>query len=135
MGSPTSSFFSEIYLQYIENTAIYAILRHNNVAGYFRYADDIPIAYNKTTTIILDDFNSFNKLVPTMRFTMESEIDDKINFLDFTITKEQGKLSFNIYRKPTTIDYIIPNDSCHPVEHKLPALRYLTNRMNTYNGQ
>lgn len=36
MGSPTWSIFSEIYLQYIENTAIYDGLRHNNTAGYLR---------------------------------------------------------------------------------------------------
>jgi hypothetical protein len=30
-------------------------------------------------------------------------------------------------------DTIIPNDSCHPHEQKHAAIRYLTNRMNTYN--
>ena len=30
-------------------------------------------------------------------------------------------------------DTIIRNDSCHPQEHKLAAIRYLTNRMETYN--
>jgi hypothetical protein len=29
-------------------------------------------------------------------------------------------------------DIIIPNDSCHPREHKTAAIRYY-NRMNTYN--
>jgi hypothetical protein len=90
-------FFSEICLQYIENTAIYDILRHNNIAGYFRYVDDILINYNKTTTDILDVFNSFNTLMPTMKFTIESEMENKINFMDITIVKERDKLAFNIY--------------------------------------
>jgi len=30
MGSPSSSLFSEIYLQYIENTAVFDILVHND---------------------------------------------------------------------------------------------------------
>ena len=68
-----------------------------------------------------------------MKFTMESEIDDKISFLDITIMKEQNKLAFNIYRKPTSTDSIIPNGSCHPPEPKLAAISYLTNRMNTNN--
>jgi hypothetical protein len=133
MGSPASSIFSEIYLQYIENTAICGILRHNNIAGYFRYADDTLTVHNKTTTDILYVFNSFHRLMPTMKFTMQNEIDDKINFLDLTIMKEPDKLALNIYRKPTTTDSIIPNDSCHPIEHKLAAIRYLTSRMNTYS--
>jgi len=38
---------------------------------------------------------------------------------------------FNIYRKRTAAD-IIPNDSCHPLEHKLAAIRYLLNSLSTY---
>ena len=33
---------------------------------------------------------------------------------------------------PTYTDTIIPDDSCHPKEHKLAAIRYFYNRMNTY---
>jgi len=39
----------------------------------------------------------------------------------------------NIYRKPTTTDSIIPNNSCHPIEQKKAAIHYLYNRMHTYN--
>jgi hypothetical protein len=52
MGSPMSSIFSEIYLLYMENTAIYDILLHNNIPGYFHYVDNILIVYDKTTTVI-----------------------------------------------------------------------------------
>jgi len=69
----------------------------------------------------------------TMKFTTEGEKKYKINFLDITILKENDNLSFYIYRKPTTTDTIIPIDSCHPQEHKLAAIRYLANRMETYN--
>ena len=56
-------------------------------------------------------------------------MNNKIKFLDVTIMKEQGKFAFNMHRKPTTTDPIIPNDSCHIHEHKHAALTYLTNRM------
>jgi hypothetical protein len=36
MGSPTSSIFSEMYLQYKECTDIFVILIRNNIMGYFR---------------------------------------------------------------------------------------------------
>jgi hypothetical protein len=28
---------------------------------------------------------------------------------------------------------VIPSDSCHPQEHTLAAIKYLTKRMETYN--
>jgi hypothetical protein len=37
----------------------------------------------------------------------------------------------DIYTKRTAAD-IIPNDSFHPLEHKLAAIRYLPNRLSTY---
>jgi hypothetical protein len=49
MGAPTSSILSEIYLQYMENTKIFYILRNSRIEGYYRYVDDILIAYNETT--------------------------------------------------------------------------------------
>jgi len=38
----------------------------------------------------------------------------------------------DIYRKPATTDVVIPNDSCHPREDKIAAIRYFHNRMKTY---
>jgi hypothetical protein len=60
------------------------------------------------------------------------QVDNKLNYLDITIENNNNIFTFNIYRKPTTTDLIIPHDSCHPTEHKLAAIRYMTNRKNTY---
>jgi hypothetical protein len=38
-----------------------------------------------------------------------------------------------IFRKPTTKDCIILKSSCHPLEHKLAAIRYFHYRLNTYH--
>jgi len=73
----------------------------------------------------------FNNIVPSMKFTSEKEQNNKINFLDITITKNHEGLSFEIYRKPTATDIIIPNGSCHPREHKSAAIRYYCNRLKT----
>jgi hypothetical protein len=69
---------------------------------------------------------------PKMKFTIKVESDNKINYLDITILKTYNKLSFGIYRKPTTSDLITHNDSCHPYEHKKAAINYLINRMKQY---
>lgn len=59
--------------------------------------------------------------MPTMNFTNE-EVNNKITILDITISKENNNVSFDIYRNPTLTDNIIPQDPCHPTEHKLPAI-------------
>jgi hypothetical protein len=46
--------------------------------------------------------------------------------------KDNNRISFDIYRKPTTTDIIIPRESCHPMEQKLSAIRYIQNRNETY---
>jgi hypothetical protein len=78
---------------------------------------------------VLDDFNS---AIPNMKFTLEKEENNKINFLDITIDEGHDSLLFEIYRRPITPDAIIPNDSCHPGEHKTSAIRYFFNRMKSY---
>ena len=82
------------------------------------------IVYNesKQTDRLL---HQFNNITPKMKFTIQKEVECKINFLDITISRDLEKLSIDIYRKPTYSDIIIPRDSCHPTEHKLAAIRYL----------
>jgi hypothetical protein len=133
MGAPTSAILSEIYLQNLECTKIIKVLTDNNVLGYFRYVDDILIVYNDTSTDVQEVYRAFNSLTTTIRFTTENETDNKIKFLDITIHKERNIFSFNIFRKTTATDIIIPKDSCHPPEHKQVAIRYLLNRMETYH--
>ena len=74
----------------------------------------------------------FNKLQPTINFTIEKEKHKSINFLDIGIYRGRENLQFSIHRKHTATDIIIPNDSCHPQEHKISGIKYLTDRVNNY---
>ena len=74
----------------------------------------------------------FSNISPTSTFTMETENNNQINFLDITIQKIDHEINFNIYRNPTTTDTIIPYDSCHPPEQKFAAIRYLAYRLMNY---
>jgi len=132
MDAPTSSILCEIYLQHLENTRIFNILRNSGIEGYFRYVDDILLIYNKNRRDIGEIVHS-NDLTPSLNFTLEREVDNKLNFLDISIIKTADRISSDIYRKPATSDVIIPNDSCHPQEQKMAAIRYFQNRINTYD--
>jgi hypothetical protein len=63
---------------------------------------------------------------------MEKQINNKLNYLDITVENTHNIFTINIYRKPTSTDLIMHNESCHPTEQKNAAICYLTNRMNTY---
>jgi hypothetical protein len=86
----------------------------------------------KATLTANEVLNSFNDSTPTMHFTIEEERNNQLNFLYVTIKKDNNRISFDIYKKPTSTDIIIPQESCHPVEQKLSAIRYLQNRIETY---
>jgi hypothetical protein len=58
------------------------------------------------------------------------EINNCINFLDLTISRESSGLDISIYRKPTATDTTINYMSNHPTEHKMTA-RFLTRRILT----
>jgi len=123
MGAPTSSFLSEIYLQFVENTKIFDLLCSSRVEGYYRHADDILIIYDENHTNREEVQKSFNNITTGLHFTLEREEDHKINFQDLAITRTENGLSYDIFQKHTTTDTIIPHDSCHPLEQKVAAVR------------
>ena len=85
MGAPTSSILSEIYLQYMEYTEIYNILKQHNIIGYFRYVDNILMVYIDKDTNIQNVLEQFNNISPTLNFTVEQEVNNSIHYLDLTI--------------------------------------------------
>jgi hypothetical protein len=132
MGAPTFAILAEIFIQFLEHTVIYKILGNHQIIDYYRYVDDILIIYNSEHTNIHNILKEFNTVHPNLKFTLETETHNKINYLNITVNK-QDKLTFGIFRKPTTTDPIIHNNSCHPNEHKRSAINYLINCMNTYH--
>jgi hypothetical protein len=69
---------------------------------------------------------------PNLQFTYKTEQNSKINYLDITIITQNDQVDIAVYRKPTYTDSIIPYTSNHPAPHKYAAIRYMYNRLNTY---
>jgi len=85
MGAPTSSIFSEIYLQYKEHTTFVDTLNQKKILGYFHYVDDILIVYDKTAIDIENVIQTFNSIHLTLTFSKEDETDNSLIFLDVTL--------------------------------------------------
>ena len=78
----TLSYDPRIWKRYVDNT--FTILDRENVNDFLQH---------------------LNNQQPSIRFTMETEKDNKLTFLDTAVLREtDGHLTTSIYRKPTHTD-------------------------------
>jgi hypothetical protein len=125
MSAPTSSILAETYIQHIEHTQIYPILIQQQIIPYFRYVDNILIIYDQNKTNIGHTLNECNKLQQTIKFTIQKEQQESINFLDIRIHRKDKHLQYSIYRKPTQTDIIIPKKT-HAIHMNIRYLALIT---------
>lgn len=132
MGSPLSGTSAEIYLNHFENSHIMNSTNPHfkNIIYWYRYVDDIILLYKGTNRQLDKLHQHLNTRESNIKFTLKTEKDNKINFLDLTIIKDNHKHAFKIYRKPTETDHTIPIDSHHPYQHKISAYNHMINRLN-----
>ena len=107
MGSPVSAVIANLYVEIFEEQAIDSMPCKLKI--WKRYVDD-------TFTIL--DRDSFlqqpNSQQPSIPFTMETENDSKIAFLDALLSREpDGHLTTTVYRKLTHTDQYLAYDSHH----------------------
>jgi len=125
MGSPVSVVLSEITMQYIEqkiqNEAPFRPL------FWYRYVDDCITSLEATKhEEFLEYLNSINT---NIQFTLELQQENKIPFLDIELQiKDDRKLSFSVYRKPTNSGKFLDFDSYHHTTHKRNVILSLKNR-------
>ena len=108
MWSPVSAVVANLYMESFEEQAITTSCYKPRI--WKRYEDD--------TFTILDrgSFDSFlqhlNNQQPSIRFTMETENNNKLAFLDTAVSREpDGRLTTSVYRKPTHTDQYLAYDS------------------------
>ena len=133
MGSPLSGLLAEIFLDELESEFFSDKFKlfTKNIKAYFRYVDDIFVIHEGNDANIIALHTILNNL-SKLQFTIERENNNSINFLDVHITKNNlhKRLSYDIFRKPTNTDVIIPYLSNSPPAHKEAAFRFLINRAN-----
>ena len=78
MGGNSSPWFAEIALEELENNCLKEL--GDSELFYRRYVDDCFLVIKNTDTgLVFNTFNNFNKF---LKFTIEEEIDKKLNYLD-----------------------------------------------------
>jgi len=124
MGSPFSPIIADLVLRDLETRAISKL--SFTLPIYFRYVDDILLAApSDRLDYILEVFNSFHN---RLQFTLETSMNDRINFLDVTVILNDRMILFDKYEKPTNTGRYINYHSQHPMSHKKSIIYGLIDR-------
>jgi hypothetical protein len=130
MGNPLSPILADIFMDKFE-TKLLAL--NNNLTTqihfYQRYVDDIFFVFKGTARQLSQLLKLFNSQHRKIQFTSEVGESNSLNFLDINIQMLDNKFIFQIYRKLTYTDNIIPADSHHPITHKMAAFNSMIHRL------
>jgi hypothetical protein len=75
--------------------------------------------------------NHMDNIDKNLEFKLSEEENNTINYLDLSVHRNTNSIDIRIYRKPTHTDATIQFSNNHPLEHKLAAFNFYTNRMLT----
>jgi hypothetical protein len=87
MGSPTSNILSEILLQNLEDRHFDKIRKKHNIKLLARYVEDIVTIFENTKTNEIQILDELNNLRNKIKFTLEQEKDNTLNYLELSIEK------------------------------------------------
>ena len=116
MGSPISPLFADIVMEDLERDCLQILKeKHDCIPTfYFRYIDDTIICVKKEhIDSVIKVFNSYDQ---NLKFTHELEVDNRINFLDLSLIRNNRKIITNWFQKPTSSGRLINYFSNHPTK-------------------
>ena len=100
MGSPLGPSLANAFLSYHEKNWLNNCPQGFKPVIYRPYVDDIFVLFKSNDHLkYFQDF--LNSCHINMSFSMETEKENKLSFLDVEVIREQGKFTTTIYRKPT----------------------------------
>ena len=115
MGNPLSPILSNLYMEYFETRLLPQICNFPIV--WYRYVDDIICLWPRN----LDPMaflQELNRLVPSITFKIEIEINNSLPFLDTLIIRSEQGLKFDVYRKPMAVTSYVHYYSNHHISVK-----------------
>jgi hypothetical protein len=127
MGNKLGPITSDIFMNYFERLHM-ETLKKLGVKHWFRFVDDtfVVVKSIEQADTILKFLNEQHK---TIKFTMEKEIGNKINFLDITIKRKPDlTLETLTYRKPTFTGVMLNWNSLTSIKYKTGLIRCLLDR-------
>jgi len=124
MGSPLSPIVADLTMRDLEDN----VLNTLNIRPiiYYRYVDDILLSAPREEIYdILDKFNSYHH---RLKFTLETEDNRCLNFLDVTLIIKNNKIITDWFHKTTFSGRYLSYYSNHPINHKIGIIYNLVER-------
>lgn len=130
MGNPLSPLCADFFMDHLEQEYISKLPSfQNSVVFWFRYVDDVICLFNGSDSLLKSFLVDINSIHDNIVFTMEDSSNNSLPYLDLRISVLDNSFDFDIYRKPTNTDTLIPFDSCHPTSHKMASFHSLFHRL------
>jgi len=129
MGSPVSPMVADMFMEFLEQSAIASVPVESKPKLWKRYVDDILEVIKKHGVDGLTQHLNSVDDTGSIKFTAEQEKDQQMPFLDTLIVrKPDGHVKLLVYRKSTHTDQYLHFSSHHPLQHKLSVIRTLLDR-------
>ncbi|XP_021918637.1 uncharacterized protein LOC110829329 [Zootermopsis nevadensis] len=115
MGSPLSPVIANFFMEHFEEMdgATFKPL------CWFRYVDDMFVIWPLGPGKLAEFLNHLNSIHESIQFTMETEKNGHLPFLDIDIhRKPDGSLVHKVYRKSTHTDFYLNSNSHHHPSNK-----------------
>ena len=117
MGSPLGPTLGNLFLVNYESKWLTECPVQFAPKYYRRYVDDIFLLF-KAKDHVKKFLRYWNSRHPNVKFTCEEENDDKISFLDISITRTENKFTMSIFRKKTYSRVYLNFHSHLPTDYK-----------------
>lgn len=124
MGNPLSPMISEALMTKFEMD-----LKAENLLpkNWCRYVDDVFATIKESE--VENTLRILNSRYESINFTFEKENNKSITFLDLKLERIENRIDFSVYRKPTSTDRYITEDSFCSFQHKTAAFHSMAHRL------
>ena len=127
MGSPLSPVLADLYMEHFEMMPATQTAQ-KRPSLWYRYMGDTFIIWPHGRESLDDFLSHINSLRPSIKFTMETENDGRLPFLDVLVQREGSSLVTTVYRKTTHTDCYLNFRSNHHPRIKTGIVKCLAHR-------
>lgn len=132
MGCNISPVLSEIFLEeFMERRHI--DLFSCNIVKFIRYVDDCLVIASSIEAVNLYNYLN-NNVHSNIKFTIETNINNELPFLDMLLKIIDGRVYTSVYRKPTHTDRYLNYKSNHPPHVKNGVIKNLVHRASLHGS-
>jgi hypothetical protein len=112
MRNPLSPVVSNIFMEHFEEIELDTA--DHKPAKWLRYGDNTFVVWPHGPARLQKFLHRLNSLRPTIKFTMEMEVNNTLPLLDVLVMKRDPNLAWKVYRKPPHTGRYLHLNSNHP---------------------